>query len=120
VLNTDTGEPLPALEGTDLMATVPAPGSFSGDGRLLALVGTRYVGQKTPGLGKLEQTVYEPAGDFLTVWDTQTGKVLKSWDRRGKTEVAFNPVRPLLAILEPNGEETRLGLWDFAAEAAKK
>jgi WD40 repeat protein len=122
VLDTDTGVPLPLLEGTDLMTTAPAPGSFSGDGRLLAMAGQRYT-TTTRKLGGAvqEQTVYNPAGDFLTVWDTQTGKVVKSWDRRrAATYVAFNPARPVLAILEPNGEETRLGLWDFAAEAEKK
>ena len=66
-----------------------------------------------------EQDVLSPGRNFLTVWDTQTGKVLKSWDR--SPLVAFNPARPVLAILEPNGENTtRLGLWDFSAEVEKK
>jgi hypothetical protein len=55
----------------------------------------------------------------LTVWDTQTGKVLKSWNR--SSQVAFNPTRPLLAILEFKDEgATRVGFWDFAAEVEKK
>jgi hypothetical protein len=32
------------------------------------------------------------------------------------TAVAFHPTRPVLAVLEPNGAQTRLGLWDFAAD----
>jgi RNA polymerase sigma factor (sigma-70 family) len=111
VLNTDTGEPLPTLDGSDLIRTNPAPHAFTGNGRLLAMAGTRYVARK-------EQTYYQPASGSLTVWDTQTGKVLKSWDRAAT--VAFNPARPLLAVLEKNDDDTRLGLWDFAAEVEKK
>jgi hypothetical protein len=53
------------------------------------------------------------------VWDTQTGKVVKSWNR--SPQVAFCPTRPVLAVLEQNGESgTRVGFWDFAAEVEKK
>jgi hypothetical protein len=43
---------------------------------------------------------------------------LKSWHKR--PNYAFSPARPVLAILEANGEETRVGLWDFSAELADK
>jgi RNA polymerase sigma factor (sigma-70 family) len=125
VIDTQTGKPLPALEGSEMMETYPAPHSFTGDGRLLAMTGLHYTIQKTTVRGGFapkggrEQEMLSPGRRFLTVWDTQTGKVLKSWDR--SPLVAFNPVRPVLAILEPNGENTtRLGLWDFSAEVEKK
>ena len=31
-------------------------------------------------------------------------------------DLSFHPSRPVLAVLEPNGAQTRLGLWDFTAE----
>ena len=119
VLNADSGEALPELEGTKTVETFPAPYAFTGDGRLLVLSGTQYAlrrGGSPKAFGSRE--VLFQSGSFLTVWDTRTGKVLKSWDRSAKA--AFNPVRPLLAILERNDEQTRLGLWDFAAEVGKK
>jgi hypothetical protein len=128
VIDTETGKPLPALEGSEMMLTRPLPHAFTGDGRLLAMTGTHYTIQKSsaqfggPGgfrKGAKEQDVLSAGSNFLTVWDTQTGKVLKSWDR--SPTVVFNPVRPVLAILEQNGENiTRLGLWDFAADSEKK
>jgi RNA polymerase sigma factor (sigma-70 family) len=124
VIDTITGKPLAALEGSEMMQTYPAPHAFTGDGRLLAMTGLHYTIGKGPvrGFGQKggrEQEVLSPGRRFLTVWDTQTGKVLKSWDRAPL--VAFNPARPVLAILEPNGENTtRLGLWDFSAEVEKK
>jgi RNA polymerase sigma factor (sigma-70 family) len=121
VLNADTGETLPALEGADFIRTRPAPHAFTGDSRLLALAGTRYVERKEffgGPKGAKAPAYYSPAGSTLTIWDAQTGKVLKSWDR--SAGVAFNPIRPVLAVLEPNGDYTRLGLWDFSAEVEKK
>jgi RNA polymerase sigma factor (sigma-70 family) len=124
VIDVQTGKPLPALEGSDMMRTRPAAHAFTGDGRLLAMTGTHYTVQKLtsrnlPAQFKQERDVLSPGRNFLTVWDTQTGKVVKSWDR--SPFVAFNPARPVLAILEPNGENTtRLGLWDFSAEVEKK
>jgi len=125
VIDTKSGKPLPILESSEMMRTHPAPHAFSGDGRLIALTGQHYSIQKTTGRGGFqqkggrEQDALFPGRRFLTVWDTQTGKVLKSWDR--DPLVAFNPARPVLAILEPNGENTtRLGLWDFSAEVEKK
>jgi RNA polymerase sigma factor (sigma-70 family) len=116
VLNADTGEALPALERTDAVRTVPGANAFTGDGRLLVLSGSRFSSRKGPGVPPWDALTQ--SGNFVAVWDTKTGKLLKSWDRSAK--VAFNPVRPLLAILERNDDETRLGLRDFAAEVGKK
>ncbi len=136
VLDVDTGKRLPALEGANhyidkekyvdrgyYIDTLPTPQPFTADGRLLALSGTRYVVKtQTHGvLGSNDQGAHvglESPRQFLTVWDTDTGKVLKTWDLSAK--IAFNPVRPVLAILEPNGDNTRLGLWDFSTEDAEK
>ncbi|HEV3436171.1 MAG TPA: RNA polymerase sigma factor [Gemmata sp.] len=136
VLNADTGKALPALAGVDhyidkdsyvdrgnYIDTLHTPQPFTADGRLLALSGTRYVVEtQTHGVFESnEQAIHvrlESPRQFLTVWDTDTGKVLKTWDISAK--IAFNPVRPVLAILEPNGDNTRLGLWDFSAEVAEK
>lgn len=117
VFSAETGEALPALEGTDRIRTVPGPHAFTGDGRLLALFGRRYMPRDEFSQVGGQPLLFQ-GGDFVGVWDTQTGKVLKSWDRPAK--VAFNPARPLLAMLERNGAEMRLGLWDFAAELGKK
>jgi hypothetical protein len=58
----------------------------------------------------------------LQVWDTRSGKLVKSW--AGWAETAFAPDRPTLAILETiyggNRGEVRssvLGLWDLSAAA---
>jgi RNA polymerase sigma factor (sigma-70 family) len=129
VINTDNGEVLPALEGIKDARVSPGGKAFSGDGRLLAMSGATYkLGKATlgggfgglgGGKGAAEKLVWEQGASFLTVWDTQTGKVLKSWGQGSR--VAFNPARPLLAIIEPNGQEkTRVGFWDFSAEVEKK
>lgn len=118
VLNTDTGEALPALAGTKEASVGPDAHCFTGDGRLLAMSGSTYklTTSRVGGpKGKIEQNVWEYTGPFLTVWDTQTGKALKTWGQG--SHVAFNPARPLLAILEPNGDsKTRVGFWDFAEQ----
>ena len=114
ILNALTGKPIPALEGVEFVQVLPGPHVFSGDGRLLALSG--YNLNKGPGTGN---TMWQSLPGFLTVWDTETGKVIKTWN--GDAQVAFSPVRPILAVLEPNGQtKTRLGFWDFSAEAADK
>jgi RNA polymerase sigma factor (sigma-70 family) len=136
VLDVGTGKTLPALEGANhyidkaryvdngnYIDTHSTFQPFTADGRLLALSGTRYVVKtQTYGVsGSNDQGIHvclvSPC-QFLTVWDTETGKVLKTWSLSAK--IAFNPVRPVLAILEPNGDNTRLGLWDFSAEDAEK
>lgn len=122
VVDTDAGSELPALDGTDL-ADVRSDGTaFTGDGRLLVAAGTRYKVVTTKNGGR-EQKSYSVDGLFLCVWDTQTGKVVKVWNRGNReaaVRVAFNPARPVLAILEQNGDhQTRVGFWDFAAEVKK-
>jgi RNA polymerase sigma factor (sigma-70 family) len=125
VLNVETGKPMPALEGGEFLVPEPLPGgnSFTGGGRLLVISGTRYTHHKE----KLrhakdpdrEFSIVRSDGRFITVWDTETGKVIKTWPNRSQY-VAFNPVRPVLAMLEPNGESTRVGFWDFRAEIPEK
>ncbi len=135
VLNTDTGQLLPPLGDKECLDTVPGSRSFTADGRFLALSGRRLPIAKATEKNQLsdpfpivpqspknkprERIRFDGQTPFLTVWDTETGKVLTTWERRVPF-LAFNPVRPLLAVLEPNGEDMRLGLWDFSAEDAGK
>ncbi len=123
VVNADAGVEMPPLEGGSSAFIYPDGNAFSDDGRLMAAAGQRYkITTKQPGDGAQKEPSY--GSDFLCVWDTQTGKAVKVWDRgRGHStaRVAFNPTRPLLAILEANGDSgTRVGFWDFAAEVEKK
>ncbi|HJZ58920.1 MAG TPA: hypothetical protein VKE74_28510, partial [Gemmataceae bacterium] len=124
VLNAVTGEPLPVPANTALMAPLAQPGCFSPDGRLLALSGQRFTSREVAiqgkGLGgRPAQTVYDSAGSFLAVWEVDTGRQLKAWDR--SATVTFLPNAPVLAVFENNGAGgTRLGLWDFSAEAPGK
>ena len=112
VLNAATGKPLPSLEGAEFFFwTQPWENDLSRDGRLLALSGVIHTLDKEP------KTDSDHA--FSTrVWDTETGKVIKTWDHGA--HVAFSPLRPMLAVLESNSDRTRLGFWDFTAEAAEK
>ncbi|HEV3436170.1 MAG TPA: hypothetical protein VG122_02355, partial [Gemmata sp.] len=135
VLNADTGQQLPPLSDKEYLETSPGSRSFTADGRFLALSGRRYPIAKATEKNQLgdpfpfvpespknkprERIRFDGQTPFLTVWDTETGKVLTTWERR-VPYLAFNPVRPLLAVLEPNGEDMRLGLWDFSAEDAGK
>ncbi|HEX4613787.1 MAG TPA: RNA polymerase sigma factor [Urbifossiella sp.] len=50
----------------------------------------------------------------IMVWNPRTGKLVKTW--RAHAILAFHPTRPILAMLERNGERTRLGLWDFTEQ----
>ncbi len=122
ILDTETGTALASLEGGETLMAMPGWQAFSEDGRLLALVGTRYVKKKDrTGRGDHEQTTFVPGGQTLSIWDTLTGKGLKTWIVTSPVWVAFNPSRPLLAVFEPNRSNgTRLGLWDFSAEVAEK
>jgi RNA polymerase sigma factor (sigma-70 family) len=128
VLNTDTGEPLPPLEGVECLDTSSGSHPFSANGRLLVLCGDRYeiaklkMGEKEQPEHLRTQILSKSRSRFLTVWDTQTGKILKSWETWDESQqVAFNPVRPLLAVFEKRGDDrTRLGLWDFSAEFTEK
>jgi RNA polymerase sigma factor (sigma-70 family) len=125
VFDAATGAELPKLEGAEMVDAYPAPACFTGDGRLLVLSGAGYtVKEAAPpgpgGFGPPPQKSITRSGQFLCVWDADTGKLLKRWSQR-PTAVAFHPSKPVLAILEANGENTtRLGLWDFAAGTEKK
>jgi len=119
VFNGETGDELPRLEHAEHLSPSLQGGSFSGDGRLLAMSGARSIATDLEGRGGGSRRTYSSAGLFLYVWDTETGKLLKAWDR-GAT-VSFHPTKPILAILESNGENsTRLGLWDFSADTGGK
>lgn len=88
---------------------------FSADGRLLVLTGSESAQRDGPGGGPGTG----PPREFLKVWETATGKQLKSWPHRPM--VAWSPTAPVLAVVENNSEGgTRLGLWDFAAELPEK
>jgi RNA polymerase sigma factor (sigma-70 family) len=124
LLNGDTGEPLPPLEGIELASCRFDPHCFSSGDRLLAMSGKRYVkseGNGGFGGGRPGQIVLTGARDsFLTVWDTRTGKVMKSWSGGSQPIVAFHPTKPILAVLEANNNQTRLGFWDFSADIPMK
>jgi RNA polymerase sigma factor (sigma-70 family) len=107
----------PVLEGVDFIETSPGAAAFSAGGKLVAVPYTRIdvqVFEKKNSKGE-PQTAYSRGETRLAVWDTTTGKLVRSWPGR-VTAVAFHPTRPVLAVLEPNGAQTRLGLWDFSAE----
>ena len=119
VLNTDTGAALSNLEGLTTAITTLRAHSFSSDGRLLALSYDKIQEPKAIG-GALKPGPGSQPQHFLTVWDAETGKVLKTWSG-SLLKVAFCPTRPLLAIAEANGSgDTRVGFWDFAVEVEKK
>jgi predicted DNA-binding protein (UPF0251 family)/WD40 repeat protein len=120
VHNCATGKLLPVLEGADVLLSYPAPHAFSADSRLIAMTGRTYAKKTTKSGFGGEQTSWSSLGQFLAVWEIETGKLLKMWDAQVKV-VGFHPSKPILAILEPNGESaTRIGLWDFAAATDKK
>ena len=103
VFDATTGQQLVALERADEFR-FPGSASFTSNGRLLAT--------------SLNKGTSGPR-EYVCVWDCDTGKLLKQWNR--KALVAFHPTKPILAIVEPNGEQKiRVGLWDFATEAEKK
>ncbi|QJX00771.1 sigma-70 family RNA polymerase sigma factor [Frigoriglobus tundricola] len=120
LINVDTGEMMPRLEGAASSFIYLHDGAFSADGRLLAASGMACKQIKGEPKGDFPaQQFLGRDGQFLAVWDTRTGKVLKTWS--GSPLVSFCPTQPLLAILERNGEsEIRVGFWDFAAEVEKK
>ena len=111
-----TGKPLPAFEGAEpLRDNTPRWGTaLSADGRLAAVAYTpTATGKGTVGL----PIGLTPQPPRLTVWDTTTGRVVRTWyGRTSEVALAFHPTRPVLAVLEPNGDRTRLGLWDFSAQ----
>ena len=118
VLDLDTGKALPVP--ADVGPVVPAgPVSVSGDGRLAALAYTPLVpfdGKDPPLVGTDPRPPTHTFGPTrLTVWETATGEVVRTWEGR-VAGLAFHPARPLLAVLEAHAGGTRLGLWDFAAQ----
>jgi WD40 repeat protein len=123
ILNVRTGKPTVALGAYVLQQNSPwSSTSFSSDGRLLASLGYSFRLKKRE-VNEKDQLVSYQERFLLAVWDTATGRVLKSWPVpvNNTPALAFHPSRPLLVIAEPNGDgETRLGFWDFAAEPKKK
>jgi hypothetical protein len=135
IVDTTTGRPVREFEGLGhrepkrgeppvvLAEVVPSVAAFSSDGRLFAALLSRTrvsLKQNVGPDGKpLERREHEPTGSALVVWDTQTGKVVKSWPASGVLRVAFNPARPVLALAEHHGDKVRIGFWDFAAEVQK-
>jgi RNA polymerase sigma factor (sigma-70 family) len=70
--------------------------------------------------GRLMAVIEEDRGTVaLQIWNTHTGKLVKSWD--DSAHVAFAPDRPVLVILENipartrEGGESILGFWDLSA-----
>jgi hypothetical protein len=108
----DTGKALPTPEGIDRVAGIAA--AVSGDGRLAALSYAPLVdiGARA-GSGKV--LVYAHERPRLSVWETATGRVVRSW-LGSASALAFHPTRPVLAVLEPTPSGSRLGLWDFSAQ----
>jgi hypothetical protein len=115
VFNVESGELLPALENVPLITTLA--NCLSPDGRLLFLCGDH----SRPPRNDRVSSVSDELGRFMSVWDTDSGKLLKQWANHIPSAAVFHPTKSILAILEPNGENTtRLGLWDFSAEVEKK
>jgi hypothetical protein len=103
-LDGKTGEPLPPLEGVEQVnLTGLGPQNVSAGGWLVA-----FTFSTLPDFAAGNPSV------TIGVWNVRTGQRVQSW--RGTATVAFHPTRPVLAVLEPNGDRTRLGLWDFAAQ----
>lgn len=83
-----------------------------------------YLGYDFSHYGQLfiGSTGEDHRGRQLVIWDTRTGKVVRSWS--GTAQAYFAPDRPVLAILESVGEvgpdgksiaKSILGLWDVSA-----
>lgn len=122
VLDADTGKALPALEGVDVIGTSHKVAAVSADGRLVALAFSPLEQPADPKDGNpLAGTPFGGSPTMIygaarvMVWDTATGKVVRTWTG-GASALAFHPTRSVLAILEPNGTDTRLGFWEFRAE----
>ena len=85
--------------------------------------GQQFPGGGPPGAGGGGQ--FGPLGTRgfrneygIGIWEVSTGKQLRGWDV--SASIAVHPTRPVVAILEPNGGQIRLGLWDFAATGSAK
>jgi RNA polymerase sigma factor (sigma-70 family) len=115
LLDGATGKALPPLEGAELVDLFAGGTAFSADARLVAAPYHRVEKKEVARKGPLPQGSVTRGEARLGVWDTTTGRLVRSWPGR-VTALAFHPTRPVLAVLEPNGAQTRLGLWDFAAQ----
>ena len=114
LLDLDTGKALPLP--TDLGLVVPVGmAALSGDGRLAAMTYTPLIALDKKDAVKGGSPTHETGPRQLTVWETATGTVVRTWPGRAAA-VAFHPTRPELAVFEAHAGGTRLGLWDFAAQ----
>jgi RNA polymerase sigma factor (sigma-70 family) len=120
VLDAGTGAARSTPEGGVLIQGGPDPirPTFTADGRLLAAYVSRLMPDPTN-----PKAPAEPQGQFVTVWDTATGKVVRTWPVRfdgPQVFVRFHPRLPTLAMAEQHGDKVRVGLWDFAADEPEK
>lgn len=126
LINSNGQKKAPLLEGKEMLGTGDLDRqAFSHDSRLVAASGQRCVMQEQERNNKKQNTI-SALEMVINVWDTETGKLVKSWTLgRDQVLFAFHPTKPILAVVEPhtNYERTsrliRLGLWDFSAEMPK-
>ena len=88
VFNVESGELLPALENVPLITTLA--NCFSPDGRLLFLCGDHSRPPRKDGVA----TVNDELGRFMSVWDTDSGKLLKQWANHIPSAAVFHPTKP--------------------------
>jgi WD40 repeat protein len=119
-----TGELLPQWPGAEAVTTLRG---FSHDGRLLLTTDEKLVHQ-------VSQASLSRVGS-LSVWDTDTGTLVKRWPVTSSVSAAFSPTKPVLAIFEtvrpqrprraatdpaPPPAQSRLGFWDFPAPPSEQ
>jgi hypothetical protein len=109
VLNARTGVALPPLQSDGRYFYEGSRTAFSSDGRLLAVSGYAVDAEREGGPPP------EVRFNTLRVWDTTTGRVLRSWNALNAA-IGFHPSLPVLAVAEMNGDKTRLGIWDFTPQ----
>jgi RNA polymerase sigma factor (sigma-70 family) len=134
-----TGELLPQWPGAEAVTTLRG---FSHDGRLLLTTDETLVRQEVSGqdrrgggvFGSPPQASLSRVGS-LSVWDTDTGTLVKRWPVTLSISAAFSPTKPVLAIFETVQPErprraatdpatppaqSRLGFWDFPAPLSEQ
>jgi len=86
--------------------------AISPDGRLVAgMVRNKHLNGSSGRIGEVVS---------LAVWDTKSGKVLKTWDHTFQSWdlfVTFAPNRPLMVLSQPGADEKQsgtLGFWDLS------
>jgi RNA polymerase sigma factor (sigma-70 family) len=116
VLPLDGTDPV-ILQGTESLVMRNEWAGFSPNNRLVSGTAFRRGEASAPGSRALDVT------HVLLVWDAKTGAVVKEWSVKreistppGQYATEFHPLKPTLAILEPNGNGTRIGFWDFVEE----